>query len=487
MAIKFVKLQNFKGFKEATLELKPLTVILGPNSAGKSSFGQALVALSKNNLSKDRVLSMAFDPISSLQLGRYSDLIHAGCEGKPVMIELGVSSGTLNLGFGGEITNNPATKIGELDLTYIEVGEKTDDLKLRSLDTSTLTAMASEIKIGGLLPNSYDVDHKKIVTLTRKNEKNWTINVNGIDEDYKIFFDGLDIEGVFRLSGTTDSNIFPITPFQDTASLLEKIIYLRPDRTEPRREYKNVPYSNEVAVNDWGDGAVWYVHEYRGMFVDTFSFPHPTSDTGEAQKRLNEMAHKKMKKKRLRTAVSDWLARLGLAAAFETKLINGGRAIQVLAAPPMQEIARPLTDIGFGVSQVLPILVKGLSVKKNGLFVIEQPEAQLHPKPQAELADFFCSMVKCERNVLVETHSEALFHRLRILADMDEDLSQKIAVYFIDEPSIGTDGASSCSQPRRISLKPGDEFKWPTGFLYDGVETEMQVRAIRIAKEKEEG
>jgi len=80
MAINSIRLQNFKGFKNVKLDLKPLTVLLGPNSSGKSSFGQALVALSKNNLSRDRVLSLSSEG-PSINFGKYSDLIHEGSEG----------------------------------------------------------------------------------------------------------------------------------------------------------------------------------------------------------------------------------------------------------------------------------------------------------------------------------------------------------------------------------------------------------------------
>jgi hypothetical protein len=68
---------------------------------------------------------------------------------------------------------------------------------------------------------------------------------------------------------------------------------------------------------------------------------------------------------------------------------------------------------------------------------------------------------------------------------MDKDLYEDIAVYFIDEPQKDVDGSCQCSNPRLISLKPGDEFEWPTGFLFDGVETERQIRATRIAKKKD--
>jgi predicted ATPase len=485
MPIKSIRLQNFKGFKNVKLDLKPLTVLLGPNSSGKSSFGQALVALSKNNLSRDRALSLSLAG-PSINFGKYSDLIHEGCKGEHVIIEVETNSGALTLGFGGRISDNPLTKIGELDLTYIVVAEVAESIP-SAITRASIVEDTKQI-ITTSLPNESDVVFKKATTLTRLNEKNWTID-GQVKGDYKIFFDGLDIEGVAHVTGTAvpPSDIFPVRPFQDAASLLEKVTYLRPDRVKPEREYRNEPYSKIEEINDFGDGAAWYVQQYGDTLdVDTFVFPRPTSNAAEAQKVISDVEQRKKETKKLREAVSSWLYRLGLAASFETKIVEGGRAFEVLVTPPNQTASRPLIDVGFGVSQVLPILVKGLCVKETGLFVVEQPEAQLHPKPQAELADFFCSMVKCGRNVLVETHSEALFHKLRLLAGMDKDLIDKIAIYFIDEPSVDTDGILRCSQPRNISLTPGDEFKWPTGFLYDGVETEMQVRATRIAKERKE-
>jgi hypothetical protein len=322
-------------------------------------------------------------------------------------------------------------------------------------------------------------------------EKNWTVNVGKKTDQYRFAFDGLNIDGLYHLTGTQvelseAKDIF--IPFQDSADLLEKVEYLRPDRAAPSRKYDALISNTGPEIDDSGNGTAWYIREYgQTRHVDTFVYPPPSSKTDEAQKIIIAIRKKKKEVKKLHDAVAGWLTRLGLATSLDAKLIDGGRAITVLVTPPGQSSARSLTDVGFGVSQVLPILVKGLCVKENGLFVVEQPEAQLHPKPQAELADFFCSMVKCGRNVLVETHSEALFHRLRLLADMDYDLSQKMVIYFIDEPSVDTDGALRCSHPRKISLKPGDEFKWPNGFLYDSVEAERQVRATRIANKKERG
>lgn len=478
MSIKSIRLQNFKGFKDARIDLKPLTVILGPNSAGKSSFGQALVALSKSN-ARDNILNISFDQHSSVEFGGYSDLVHSGCEGSPVFIELGINSGTLKLGFGGEITKNPKANIKELDLTYIEYLDnseiKTTSEKKFSGEVSHIFPTAISEKMSGFL--------LKPKIWSRDNDRVWSVIKEGlIKEDsvekYKLFFEGLNIEGVSHLTGTAVAprEVLPIVTFQDLSSLLEKISYLRPDRLAPIRENRVTPPTSGPEIDDFGGGTDWFAHKYKNHKFKTFWFPNTASDSRINESTLIDLANQKVKLEPLKIALSKWLTRLGLAESLQTKVIDRGRAIQTLATPAGQIKPRSLSDVGFGVSQVLPILIQGLTLEDNGLLVVEQPEAQLHPKPQEGLADFFCSMVKCNKNVLVETHSEGLFHQLRLRAAMDGELAEKIAVYFIDEPENG-----NCCNPIPISLLEGCELKWPKGFWPDGMRAELAIRDARKA------
>ena len=64
-----------------------------------------------------------------------------------------------------------------------------------------------------------------------------------------------------------------------------------------------------------------------------------------------------------------------------------------------------LPDVGFGVSQILPILVECLRVKEGETIILEQPEIHLHPSLQSKLADFFICMAKSGKNLVIETHS----------------------------------------------------------------------------------
>ena len=65
-----------------------------------------------------------------------------------------------------------------------------------------------------------------------------------------------------------------------------------------------------------------------------------------------------------------------------------------------------IADVGFGVSQLLPILVLGLRSDESAILMLEQPEIHLHPKSQANLADFLLTLIEQGKRVIVETHSD---------------------------------------------------------------------------------
>ena len=72
-----------------------------------------------------------------------------------------------------------------------------------------------------------------------------------------------------------------------------------------------------------------------------------------------------------------------------------------------------LMDIGYGVSQVLPILVDVLTRERENLFLMQQPEVHLHPRAQAELGSFLGHIASREKKrFVVETHSDYLIDRI---------------------------------------------------------------------------
>ena len=75
---------------------------------------------------------------------------------------------------------------------------------------------------------------------------------------------------------------------------------------------------------------------------------------------------------------------------------------------------RNLIDVGYGVSQALPILTELFRDDSPGMFLLQQPEVHLHPSAQAALGTLLCEVAKGGKQLLVETHSDHLINRIRM-------------------------------------------------------------------------
>ncbi len=119
-----------------------------------------------------------------------------------------------------------------------------------------------------------------------------------------------------------------------------------------------------------------------------------------------------------------------------------------------------LLDVGFGVSQVLPVIIQSLFARNQTVF-IEQPEVHIHPRLQTELGDLFIESVRDFGNrFIVETHSEHLMLRLQRRIREGKLKPDEVSVLYIDR----TDEGSVCLQLRLDS--EGDFIDhWPDGFF----------------------
>ena len=91
---------------------------------------------------------------------------------------------------------------------------------------------------------------------------------------------------------------------------------------------------------------------------------------------------------------------------FQVQIRKFGRRLK---GPP-----RNLIDMGYGVSQALPMITELLREDAPAMFLLQQPEVHLHPSAQAALGSLFCSVAETGRQLLVETHSDYLMDRVRM-------------------------------------------------------------------------
>ena len=120
-----------------------------------------------------------------------------------------------------------------------------------------------------------------------------------------------------------------------------------------------------------------------------------------------------------------------------------------------------LADVGFGISQFLPIIVADLQLRDDSTLIMSQPEIHLHPSVQANLSDYLVKQVnEKNKNYIVETHSEYLLNRMRLLIVKGEIQPEDVAVYYF-ENSI-KDGSIA----HRIEFtKDGQILNAPKGFF----------------------
>ncbi len=140
-----------------------------------------------------------------------------------------------------------------------------------------------------------------------------------------------------------------------------------------------------------------------------------------------------------------------------------------------------LQDVGFGISQILPVYIESLRMKKGNTLILEQPEIHLHPKMQSNLADFLLCMMLSGKRFIVETHSEYLINRicLRIAQDQKNILKDMISIVFVDPPKYHKKKGFEGSKIKKISLnKYGEIENWPIGFFDDTDYTKMLKAAI---------
>ena len=134
-----------------------------------------------------------------------------------------------------------------------------------------------------------------------------------------------------------------------------------------------------------------------------------------------------------------------------------------------------LTDVGFGISQVLPIILQGFLSNKKSITLIEQPEIHLHPKMQGDLADLFIEIVsdkeidlnksykkypsiKNNKILIIETHSEYFLYRLRRRISQRLISPNDIGLYFFFHSK------NNGTVVKNIPIMDEGMFEWPHDF-----------------------
>lgn len=163
---------------------------------------------------------------------------------------------------------------------------------------------------------------------------------------------------------------------------------------------------------------------------------------------------------------------LELLASIRTKRMEGGR-YEMAVRVKEDGVETSLTDIGFGVSQFLPIVVADLQLPNGSTLFVSQPETHLHPSVQSSFGDYLVRQANTlDKNYIIETHSEYLLNRIRLAIVKGEIKEEDVSVYYLEpHPDGNISHRVTFDRQGRILGAPEDFFKT---YMMDVMEIAMQ-------------
>ena len=420
---------NFKSWRETgPIRMAPLTGFFGANSSGKSSLLQMLLLLKQTAESNDRNLVLN---TGSIQTG---------------YVNLGTAH-EITFGDASDMSFSVAWALNSRPELAIPIPGRSKSLTIDNLSFETdIHAETKNIFVKSL---KYWQDEKFSVAMDRKGNNRYTIrvSVNG-SEPRRPSHRPRVLMRAEKCYGFSDEALLY---YQDTSYLrslefaferhFQNLHYLGPLREYPQREYR------------WGGERPTNVGLKGERAISALL-------AGKSEKVYD--GYRKSKGNRLETRIAQWLVDLDLASSFRVEPIDDSTLYRVLLKRTDNSPETLITDMGIGVSQVLPVLVLCYYVPESSTIILEQPELHLHPSVQAGLADVFIDVIK-NRNVqiLLESHSEHLLRRLQRRVAEETFAPDDAALYFCE-----IQNGESKLTPLEIDMF-GNIRNWPLDFFGD--------------------
>lgn len=442
---------NFKSWPKADLTCGRITGAFGTNSSGKTSLIQFILLLKQTKDATDRALSLDLNG-DLVRLGTIRDAIHRHDESQTIDWKLSFQlPQELVLSNPSERKTSVVAKGQRLTLSS-SVAVQQQAPKCRSLD----------YRLG-------DVSFS--LTARRGDGSQFELQVKPA-KDAKGNFSFVRTKGrPWQLPGPINSYAFPDqarTYYQNASFLadleaayeaeLDRVFYLGPLREFPQRDYL------------WARSRPSDVGQRGEKVVDAILAATEARET----RNLKPRSHLKQ----FQEMIAYWLREMGLIESFSVvEIAEGSNRWQTRVKTRAGASEVLLTDVGFGVSQVLPVVTLLQYVPEGSTVILEQPEIHLHPLAQAGLADVIIQAATHRRvQVILESHSEHLLLRLQRRIAEESISSDDVKLYFCDAPR----GVSTLT-PLDVDVF-GNIGNWPEKFMGDAFNETAEAEMARLRR-----
>lgn len=441
-------IHNYKSLKiNKNICLSPLTVLTGVNNVGKTTFIKSILELGKNNQSfldsnpiiteyKTKVFN---NDISNNMVFNFQLDIESNFSIK-IFVEFKFDK---NID-GAFISNCEILTIYNENETLLKISKTKNDEPYKIYSDLALSLLFGSVKKDVKLPKIFEGygDFEFIGLLPIQCKLKFSEN-----ENLNKWFENEDKD--ISLS-VKSSDIFLESIF--------KVKYIGPLRDSPLKYY--VSDKIEKHIGDKGENTFNILNFNQNKRISFFENLHNTE--------LSKMT--------LLEATKYWLNFFYEGTTFNIKPIGEDNdIIEVLIN------GYTIDNSGFGFSQLIPVIVQALLLNEYDLLLLEQPEIHLHPELEYKLAYFLLCIVKNNRQIIAETHSEHIINKLIISKLEDKSYEKLFKVYFLEKIE------NEFTDFREIQISEfGEVENWPKGFFdqYLLFTKELMLKRKEIALKK---
>ncbi len=372
----YVYIDNYRGFTEEFIPLKQVSFLVGENSTGKTSFLDLIETLSSMPF-------WLFEPRYGTPGGaqrHFLDLVSASAKSKKAFSigAVDVDSANPDKTFGMFVTYKGLEGRPVPSRVSVIQGPTVKSLDGKLWRNNKADKFKSRVKVCAKASTTVNDESKLRAFATIHKSSYGFVEVANLEERSPgplfMRFDDILFEG----KGIDDRD------FQAPNSLMNNLVELAPIRTKPRRTYD----APQTVFSPEGEHTPYVIRKRLTNKTQADAFRRFIESAGQSSGLFKSIALKQYGN--------------GPMAPFEMKVILGKSALS-------------LENVGYGVSQALPVLVEMFVRPRKTAFTVQQPEVHLHPKAQATFGDQIAELARAdEKSFLVETHSDFTIDRFRL-------------------------------------------------------------------------
>lgn len=416
-----IGVRGFKCFRdEVSIEIRPITILAGANSSGKSSVMQPLLLLKQTLLDQADPGALKIDG-PNVTFSNFDQLTWKG-NGKNTNAEVQIH---LKSNKHTEITEIFCYKSNKIDIKELSYQDKGYSNKLtQSMSEDEIISILKESSFKEIYKDS--VFRKSIWKVVQMRCMLKIVVVGQGEDSYQ--------QLVFPL--IKDVRLSPFTQFEKSISSL---IHLSGLRGNPERSYR------KLGISTFFPG--WF-QEYAASMI--YSLAERSNDTNSIQQLKNLKAG---------------LYNLGLARDINASISKGDSTKIELNVSRREGILISdsdlvnIADVGLGVSQIVPLLVALVIAEPGQIVYVEQPEIHLHPNAQFELAMTLVAAANRGVRVIIETHSDILLLGIQYYVSNGTLDNNKVKLHWFKRDKSGASTIDS-----RDMAKDGSFGDWPEDF-----------------------